>query len=138
MSRQLEPPPRGVNIFSAHWRDWLFNLYRCVVDLTMVFRTQEIFSGTPSVGIIGSVEGVNSPYTVQATGGAATTFTIQMAISGSLDGINYDVAVLLTVTDASPVESLEIEIQYTHLQFEILAVASTGPTPTFLVNLGGF
>jgi len=33
MAIELEPPPRSVNLFSAHWRDWLFNLYRCVLEL---------------------------------------------------------------------------------------------------------
>lgn len=30
MDDQLPPPPRGINIFSTQWRDWLFRLYRYV------------------------------------------------------------------------------------------------------------
>jgi hypothetical protein len=33
MDDQLEPPPRGINIFAVQWRDWLFRLYRYVLGM---------------------------------------------------------------------------------------------------------
>ena len=30
MDDQLSPPPRGINVFSTQWRDWLFRLYKYV------------------------------------------------------------------------------------------------------------
>jgi len=30
MDEQLPPPPRGINVFSGQWRDWLFRLYKYV------------------------------------------------------------------------------------------------------------
>lgn len=33
MDDQLEPPPRGINVFSTQWRDWIYRLYRFVLTM---------------------------------------------------------------------------------------------------------
>lgn len=139
---QLDPPPSNVELIKenfgadAIWKQWFNFLFEVVSDLQMTFFTQTAFTGTPTVAILATIEGVNSPYTIQLNGGATGAFNIQMKVSGSLDGTNFDTATLMTVTDSIPVEISEIEVQYTHLQFEGTSV--TGTDPTLDVILGGF
>ncbi|MEE8208687.1 MAG: hypothetical protein V3T88_07040 [Nitrosomonadaceae bacterium] len=104
MDDQLEPPPRGINLFSTQWRDWLFRLYRFVLSMGNKDFYFEVsrgsvrghspvnkFGSNPSVGTTESVIWTFGPTLQQLT--YSTTGDID-TLSSSNAGDTQEVSVL--------------------------------------------
>jgi hypothetical protein len=134
MSCDLEPPPRGINIFGVQWRDWLFKVYRCIVNATGKDFYFDIaagrITGHKSYNISGHSDDVSTTIKTIGQYGAGQQYVYPT--TASIDYISSDNA-----ADTHEITVVGLDANYVEVS-QIVTLNGTTPvalaTPIFRVN----